>query len=379
MWTIEKIEKLKEIFSNNLNKDIMEELGETLYSISVKKKQLALKKTPEFLTKISRLGNLSRIENGGRDLTFETLKNIAYKYKTRIDFIKNDEPAYQSARLKGWLDEICSHMTVIKFSIPQLILREITDYIIGVKSSYNNRKAIKPYEIDVYYEEFKLGFEFQGIAWHKNNKNDVIKHNIAIERGIKIIYIHEYNGSRDYENDIKKQLLANLIEINCLTNKNITKDDILNFKVKNIYLELYNKDELIEVAKMYQSFSQFKNKEKKVYRKLLKMGLVDIATDHMKDKLVGKHEFTDEYIISIISKYDNLTDFRKEELTLYKHIKRVYKDYLLNNLNRKQTFSLDDIKKVMGTYTKKRDFIENNPKMYKFVRRGELKYLLKNY
>jgi hypothetical protein len=36
MWTIEKIEKLKELFPNNFNKDISLEINETLYSINVK-------------------------------------------------------------------------------------------------------------------------------------------------------------------------------------------------------------------------------------------------------------------------------------------------------------------------------------------------------
>ena len=173
MWTKEKINRLRELFPNEYNKNLSNILAETLYSINVKKNQLGLKKSKEFKTKYSRLGNKKRIENGGRDLTFENSNQIALKYKTRIDFIHGDGAAYRSARIKGYLDDICKHMTVMKFSIPQLILREITEQMFGIKCSYNNRKVLKPYEIDVYYEEFLLGFEYQGIAWHLNNKNDV--------------------------------------------------------------------------------------------------------------------------------------------------------------------------------------------------------------
>lgn len=375
MWTIEKIEKLKELFPNNFNKDISLEINETLYSINVKKNQLKLEKSKDFKTMISKLGNKKRIDNGGRNLTYNKLKEIASKYKTRIDFISGDGSAYKSALSKGFLDDICSHMTVVRFSIPQLILREILDSILDCKSSYNNRKAIKPYEIDVYYGEFKLGFEFQGIAWHKNNKNDIIKSNLAIDKGIKIIYINEYNGSRDYENDIKKQLINNLLEINILTDKKISKDDILNCKIKNIYLELYNKDDLIDIAKTYDCFIKFKKEKRSIYRKLLKMNLIDEATSHMDNKIIRKHQFTDEFLITLINNYDNLTDFRKYELIVYKHIKRLKKNELLRNLKRKVTYSIEDVKNKIKEYNNKTEFIKNNTKMYKFMRVNKLIYL----
>lgn len=379
MWTTNEIKILNELYPNNFNKEIAEKLNKTLSAINLMGYRLKLKKNKNLLDKRNKLSNDSRIKNGGRDLNHENLKKIASKYKTRIDFIRDDGPAYNTARLMGILDEICSHMTVMKFSIPQLILREITDTILNSKSSYNNRKIIKPYEIDVYYDDFKLGFEFQGIAWHKDNKNDIIKSDLAISKGITIIYIHEYKNSRDYENDIKKQIINNLSIINEISNKNINKNEIINCKIKNIYLELYNKEELLSIAKNYESFIDFKNKENPIYRKLLKMKLIKEATEHMGDKKINKHKFTDEYVISIINNYNNLTDFRKKELVIYKHIKKTNKDYLLVTLTRKPTFSLEEIKKTINNYTKKSDFIKNQPKMYKFIRRGKLKYLLNSW
>jgi hypothetical protein len=310
-------------------------------------------------------------------LTYDTLKAIASKYKTKIDFIRGDEPAYQSARLKGYLPDICAHMTVMKFSIPQLILREITDSLLNTKASYNNRKVIKPYEIDLYYEEFNLGFEYQGIAWHLNNKNDLIKSEMIKQRKINVIYIYEYNGSRNYEKDIKEQLINNLSLINSITNKKISKSKILNCKIKNIYLELYNKEELIAIAKSYKLFADFYKKKQNIYRKLCKMGLINIATSHMKDKTINKHKFTEEYLISIVSTYNNLTDFRKNEPVIYKHIKRVKKNYLLINLKRKKMFTIDEVINTIKFHKTKHEFIISNPKMYNFIRRGELQYLLK--
>jgi hypothetical protein len=378
MWTKYEENKLIDLYPNMLNIEIGVLLNKTKSSVDGKAHHLGLKKSPEFLRKVSYIGNSTRIANGGRNLTFDILKGIASNYKTRIDFIRGDGPAYQAARHKGILDDICKHMTVMKFSIPQLILREILDTIFEVKGSYNNRKVIKPYEIDIYYKEFNLGFEYQGLAWHLNNKNDVIKSKMLKDLGVNLIYIHEYNGSRNYENDIKKQLINNLKLINKLTNKQITKKDIMNCKIKNIYLELYNKEELIQIVRNYNTFNEFKLKECSIHRKLCKMKLIDEATSHMTDKKIHKLNYLDKDITNIVNKYNNLTDFRRNELRLYKHIKRVGKDYLLTNLKRKEAFSINDIKNKINEYVNKSDFIKNNEKMYKYIRVNKLTHMLKN-
>lgn len=372
MWTTNEIKTLTELYPNNFNKEIADKLNKTVSAINLMGYRLKLKKTKDLLNKRNKLSNESRIKNGGRDLSYEILKEIAKKYKTRIDFIRNDGPAYNTARLMGVLDDVCSHMTVMKFSIPQLTLREITDTILKTKSSYNNRKVIKPYEIDIYYDDYKLGFEFQGIAWHKNNKNDDIKSELAISKDVTIIYIHELVNSRDYENDIKKQLIDNLNLINKLSNKNICEDDVNNCNIKNIYLELYNKEELLNIAKSYNSFIDFKNNDNSIYRKLLKMKLLKEATEHMVDKKINKLNLSDEYLISVVSKYDNLTDFRTENLMLYNHIKRVKKDYLLDGLKRKKRFSINEIENLFEKYNTKTEFIKENPEMYRFIRRNSL-------
>jgi isopentenyldiphosphate isomerase len=42
--------------------------------------------------------------------TKEKCKDIAEKYITKTDFMKNDRKAYDTSYNKGWLNEICSHM-----------------------------------------------------------------------------------------------------------------------------------------------------------------------------------------------------------------------------------------------------------------------------
>lgn len=335
MWTKKEEKLLIKLYPNKFNKEIGVIMNKTKSQIDNKGYRLGLVKSKKLLETRNKLGIENRRLKGGRHLTYDNLKKIASNYKTKIDFINNDNSAYQAARLSGVLSDICSHMTVVKFSLPQLILREITDKIINLPSTYNNRKIIKPYEIDIFYGDINLGFEFQGIAWHKNNNNDKIKKEIANNKGIKIIYIYELENSRNYEIDIKKQLIDNLKIINKYTKKKISKEDIEKTFVNNIYEKLYNREELINVVKSYNSFKEFKELEITIYKKLNKLKIMDIATNHMKDKKINKLGFSDSYIKSVVKNYDNLTDFRKNELQLYKHIKRVNKNYLIEHLKRK--------------------------------------------
>ena len=193
-------------------------------------------------------------------------------------------------------------------------------------------------------------------------------------KNINLIFLHE--TSRNYEQDIKEELISNIALINQLSNKNITKKDILNIEIKNIYAELYNEDELINVAKEYSSFTQFKKEQLKVYRKLCKLKKIDIATNHMPDKIIAKHNYSLEYIENTISNFNNLTDFRKEQLQLYKHIKRFKIDYLLGKLVRKPLYSEADIIEKINQYKYKCDFIRENKQMYNVIRKSHLKIYL---
>jgi hypothetical protein len=102
----------------------------------------------------------------GRQLTVEALSEISKKYKSRVEFKHKDSSAYANATRKGVLNKICEHMLPLAFSIPQLISRQIFDQILGMESTYNDRKAIRPLELDIYYEQKKFAVEYCGRGWH---------------------------------------------------------------------------------------------------------------------------------------------------------------------------------------------------------------------
>lgn len=104
-------------------------------------------------------------------------------------------------------------------------------------------------------------------------------------------------------------------------------------RIGNAYGLLYNKEELLNLTNTYTSFKKFKTEQPKIYKKLLKMGIIGIATRHMNDKR-KKISMTIKDMQLIISNYTTLSKFRSENIQLYKHIKKTKKDYLLVNLTK---------------------------------------------
>jgi len=368
MWTKEEIKTLKKLYPNNLNINISEKLGRTKSSVEGKAFRLGLRKNKKMRSMASSMGGIKN-----ENLTYDNIKKTALKYKTKIEFIRGDKNSYDKARRNGWLSKICEHMTVIRFSIPQLILREL-----NTESIYNDRKTIKPYEIDIFYRKYNLGFEYQGYYWHLNNERDLIKNVVIKNKCVNIIYIYEWG--RDYEKDIKTQLTDNLSIINNITGLTIKKEDIngYNIDMEKIYTKLYNKEELINIGRSYKDFKKFKNKEPNVVRKLYKLGLINEATSHMGDKISRcSRNIVD--IKNTISKYNTLTDLRKNDLSLYKYIKKNDLNRLIKHLPKtKTTFSRGELLLEISKYRTKCRFRAENPKMCKFIYRNGFTDLLKN-
>ena len=329
VWSNEEIKKLKEIFSDNKNIEISHIMNRSIKSITKKSNLLGLKKSKEHKSKIITLRN----KIIGRDLNYKKLKEISMLYRTRSQFQLMDSSAYQIARKLNILDDICSHMIKQSFSIPQLILNYILSQLLGDKSMYNTRKIIKPYELDIYFPEYKLAFEYNGRRWHENDK--INKQEICKEKGIKLFTLVENN--RKYEEDIKNQLINIINELNIITNKNILENDIKYMVLSDtIFNNILDEEKIINICNNYNNYTEFIKSEKKIYEKIIKLGLIDKYTKHMKKRNI----WSDDNAILTIYKFEYLGDFIKDNYGCYQWIKRNKKEYLLKNLKLKQNKNL---------------------------------------
>lgn len=263
-WTENEIKILKDNYENYPNEEILKILPNRNYkSITKKAWELNLKKTKE--VKSFLIGKRNKMT--GRDLTFENLAIIAKKYKTRSEFQEKDPSAYTTSRRLGLLDDVCSHMIKQKYSTPQLILNEILENVFKQKSEYNDRLTISPYEIDVNFSKLKIAFEYNGTIWHDIKgfgKNDVDKFALCKNKGSILFTIQQNGISKNYENDIKNDLVRLLPEINQITGFSITEHDIKSVVInyEKLILDL---DGIKAICDKYTDFHVFIKEQNKIY------------------------------------------------------------------------------------------------------------------
>ena len=300
---------------------------------------------------------------------------IAKTLNTTISSIENR--AYKTAIDRKLLNQVCNHMIKVNYSTPQLILKKLMDKLLSSNGLYNDRKTIKPYEIDLYYPEYKLGFEYQGKLWHSkkyNNGRDELKLIKLTKKNINVIFIIQ--DTKDYEKDIKLQIIKELELINQITNLNICEEDVLNCIIENVFNDIYNKDELLTIAKKYNTFKEFLNKERSCYNKLKKLNIHHEATSHMTNIKIN-HNINE--VDRILKKYKTLSDLIKNDWGIYQYIKRNNLDYLITELeskNKKLNLNIEEIKVIISKYDNKCSFIKENKRIYGFLKKRKLLSLL---
>ena len=313
----------------------------------------------------------------GREFTDEELIAEARKYKTKSELKAKDDSLLQIARRRGIpTSKLFEHMTEVSFSIPQLMCKLILETILEEKCLYNSRQIIKPYELDIYFEKYKLAIEYNGDYWHNNleaKQRDVIKQQICTENCISLIVINM--KSRRWEEDIKNQIIENLDIINKITNKKITAVDITKIDCKEVYSNLpaivdltdinekinkctsisefaekykreyrylrkskqthllnklrkklnhpTNYEELIKACKQISSYSEFTSNHFYLYSLCHKLGILNDVTKHMKRTTSKYRAYSDDELINLAPKnLTNVTSFVRQNAPLYKELRR---------------------------------------------------------
>ncbi len=328
-WTKTELELLQQVFCSNETKDILYLFpGRTYKSISKQASLLKIKKTKELKSYL--IGRRNKMVS--RDLSFENLKKIALQYNSKTEFRTKDPSAYANARIKNWLEEICTHMFITNFSMPQMILKDILCQLLLTEIEYNNRKIIKPFELDIYIPKYKLAFEYNGKRWHMNDTYEKINNKNKLCKNLNIELIVIIENNRKYENDIKNQLIDNIDLINKLTNNTFKKDDILNIKIRDIFDSILDKNKINEICARYDDYSTFRKKETSLYCKLHKLNKLEEFTSHMKHSYVC---WTEELIIKELSKYTYLYEAIENSFGCYCYCKRYKLNHLLSHLKYK--------------------------------------------
>jgi hypothetical protein len=166
VWTEEEIRVLIEKYQFQSNNDIALLLNKSRKSVIKKLKELNLYRTKEQTDLI----RAKVVKRNNRDLTFELVSEIAKQFNTRHEFYLKDAGAYSAAIKNKWINKVCEHMVVKNISMPQLILKSILEDIFKKPCSFNDRKVIYPLEIDCFFSQYNIGWEYDGKYYHSDVK-----------------------------------------------------------------------------------------------------------------------------------------------------------------------------------------------------------------
>lgn len=346
------LEEFKNDYANNDTKTLCNKYNLTkneVYSIAGKHK---LYKSKEHKSRMIARRN----KMVARDLSYDLVKSIAIKCKSRVEFQKMDGAAYKAARISGYLDEICSHMLKQTFSIPQLMTKYIFDILLNDNGIYNTRKIIKPLELDVYYPNYNFAIEYNGKGWHNNeNSKNIEKNKKELCKRNNIFLLILIENSRKYEEDIKNQIIQNIDNINSQCNIFINKENVLNIKINNkiLFKDILNFEDVEKITQKYKIFSEFKHNEPKLYSKLINLKLLNEYTKHM----IKKNQPNNiQKVKSIIDKYEYINDLLiSKDVKYYTWCCKNDKS-LLNNLKYKNNKTFKEVKTFKVNY----NYINNN-------------------
>lgn len=272
------LQKNKEGVSKSLKKlykekgsEIFEKRSNSLYKHYGKKvntpfaiKEIQEKAVNTILTKynVSNILQLKEFRQSREDMqkrSIELQKKLGYN----IEYI-NDDPlqikVYNGCPIHGdicmdWslfnnrtrisrknytvLCPICNPPKNQETSIEYIIKNLLDKY--NIQYIQHNRNVIKPYELDFYLPDYKIGIECNGSYWHSGYDN-FLKHNnklhLCKNKNIKLIYYWSYqiyNNIADVEIDLCNQLNINISQ--SYTNNIIkVKDNITYYmySIKNL-------------------------------------------------------------------------------------------------------------------------------------------------
>ena len=224
------------------------------------------KKTKEHWNSIANISNPAQLHYS--DFT----KQILFNRNKFIDFIKSQEnknPKNLSDKLE--VDILTIHKYAKKYECEELFEYNVSSYENEIKDLFpgifeHNRSVIKPYEIDLYSKEHKIGIEFNGNYWHcdayKSKEYHKNKSDIASSNGVFLYHIFEYEWTDVSKREIIisqiNSLLGNSTKVfarKCII-KEVDTESSRIFLDKNhlqgrdnssIKLGLYYKDELVSL------------------------------------------------------------------------------------------------------------------------------------
>lgn len=305
-------------------------------------KKLALAKTKS-LPKIIRQTKYQHIDKSTGEVfnafvSKEQIIEVAKGCITKSEFWDRFGKFARIASRSGLIDELFSDAPKRLSNGETIIHRLLTELGINFETQkrFPEVRDKLPLPYDFYVPEFKLLIEYQGEQHYQSSNNrhnidlvrrDKIKASMAPKLGMNLLTIDDLKSL-----SIEERVIRRIKTIN--PNYSINRTP-LTAAQKSVYktLGIYTEDELIAVAKCYTDMTDFRKNESSVYAIIKRKGLLEKATSHIRRKSRG--EYSVDELKELAAKYKYLKDFIANEKGAYLAIRRLkLNDEILGGLKR---------------------------------------------
>lgn len=345
-------------FKEKSNKTKKEEYGDENYNNREKCKQTCIEKYG-----VDNVQKLIETKNKKKKYIIQKNKNIIsidddFNYFINCDNEKNHVyKTYPTLHYNRILSKticctICNPINSSKSGLEHQLYEYIKS-IYSEKILRNKRTIIKPYELDIYLPNLKLGIEFNGLYHHsdkfKSKNYHLNKTELAEKNDIKLIHIYEDDWL--YKVDIVKSMI--LYNIN-----ELPKIYMTNYNISNV-----NK-------KMAKSFIEENSLEK------YKNCKYNIGMYNEVDDLIAilsiNYKFQLNHFCMI--KFHDIVDSEK---TLFEHFIKKYKPYIITHIRNRDWVDYVTEKLNFKIIEKLKPEIRLTKKSYKIYNSGYIKYMWK--
>jgi predicted GIY-YIG superfamily endonuclease len=293
-------------------------------------------------------------------ITKEYCQQEALKYKTKKEFNENDSGVYTTAAKSGWLDEICSHMTVLRK--PKGFWTKENCKIEALK--YESKKEFEENASYVYETCLKNGWIKELCSHMKNEESRLLLN--------RLVYTYIFP-----DNHIYVGLTYDIIR---------RKNQHKNCEESAVYQHIQKTGlEPKVICSEYMPAEQAQKEEEKTVKKYKKKGYIILNIANT-GALGGTAVYwTFEKCEEEAKKYKTMSDFQRESNGAYD---ACYKKGWLDKIR----VHMIEKKKPSGYWTKKRcleeakkyssslEMDQNSPGAYKAAKQGKfLKELTANF
>jgi hypothetical protein len=277
--------------------------------------------------------------------TYDEVRDIALKYKTKKDFHDNDSSAYQFASRNNFLDDITKHMKPLGNIAKRLIyVYEFPDnsIYVGLTFSEDERHTahITNPKSSVYQYAKKTGY----IPTMKIITDELLDAEVASE--MEKCKIEEYR--------LKGWNILNRAK---------------GGNLGGCY-RVWTDDKILQIAHQYKTMNEFKKNSPKAYGAANRYGLLDKIRQNM---VKVQQSWDLSSLQNIANKFQTIRDFKKGSLNAYNASIRLglfnqISSHMIDDRQKKWTY--DMVKSESEKYQYRSELQKNNPPAYQAALRN---------